>query len=104
MSFLYDDGGRAAAGFRGKAGDCVTRAIAIAMRQPYREIYDAMAALNDDYYGRKLAWQTKYPTAGSRRDRAHVRAHAGRTARKGIVTETVAFHDFMEGRAARPRA
>src|SRR5262245_46562233 len=29
-SFVYDDGGRAAAGFKGKAGDCVCRAIALA--------------------------------------------------------------------------
>jgi hypothetical protein len=29
MTFVYDDGGRSAAGFKGKTGDCVTRAIAI---------------------------------------------------------------------------
>jgi hypothetical protein len=28
MSWAYDDGGRKAAGFKGDAGDCVTRAIA----------------------------------------------------------------------------
>lgn len=38
--FVYDDGGRAAAGFKGVAGDCVVRAIAIAAQKPYREIYD----------------------------------------------------------------
>jgi hypothetical protein len=37
-----DDGGRAAAGFKGKTGDCVTRAIAIATGKPYREVYDAL--------------------------------------------------------------
>lgn len=41
----YDDGGRAAAGFRGDAGDCVTRAVAIATGRPYREVYDELAAL-----------------------------------------------------------
>ena len=40
MNWVYDDGGREAAGFRGDAGDCVTRAIAIATRRPYREVYD----------------------------------------------------------------
>lgn len=40
--FVFDDGGRAAAGFRGGAGDCVTRAIAIATGKPYREVYDAI--------------------------------------------------------------
>ena len=40
MKFIFNDGGRAAAGFKGGAGDCVTRAIAIATGKPYREIYD----------------------------------------------------------------
>lgn len=46
MLFLRDDGGRTAAGFRGDAGDCVTRAIAIATDTPYREIYDALGEFN----------------------------------------------------------
>lgn len=44
IAFEYDDGGRAAAGFRGETGDCVTRAIAIATGIPYAEVY---AAIND---------------------------------------------------------
>ena len=44
MKYLYNDGGRAAAGYKGKAGDCVTRAIAIAGK-PYQEVYDALNAL-----------------------------------------------------------
>lgn len=39
-----NDGGRAAAGFRGDTGDCVTRAVAIATGLPYREVYDAINA------------------------------------------------------------
>jgi len=38
--FQFDDGGRAAAGYGGKAGDCVVRAIAIATARPYQQIYD----------------------------------------------------------------
>lgn len=38
--FRFDDGGRAEAGYRGKAGDCVVRAIAIATGRDYQEIYD----------------------------------------------------------------
>lgn len=38
--FVYSDGGRAEAGFKGKTGDCVTRAIAIASGRPYKEIYN----------------------------------------------------------------
>jgi hypothetical protein len=41
-SFVFDDGGRAAAGYKGTTGDCVTRAIAIAARIPYQEAYDAI--------------------------------------------------------------
>ena len=40
MEWIYDDGGRAKAGFKGKTGDCVCRAIAIATGKPYKEVYD----------------------------------------------------------------
>ena len=40
MEFHKNDGGRDASGYRGKAGDCVCRAIAIATEKPYQEIYD----------------------------------------------------------------
>lgn len=40
MEWVYDDGGRAAAGFKGTTGDCVCRAIAIATEMPYKEVYD----------------------------------------------------------------
>ncbi len=42
MQYVPDDGGRAAAGYRGAAGDCVVRAIAIATEQPYQAVYDAL--------------------------------------------------------------
>ncbi len=45
MTFIFNDGGRASAGFHGRAGDCVVRAIAIATGKPYREVYDALNAL-----------------------------------------------------------
>jgi hypothetical protein len=38
--WIYDDGGRAAAGYKGEAGDCVVRAIAIASQLPYQKVYD----------------------------------------------------------------
>lgn len=43
--WVNNDGGRAAAGFKGSTGDCVTRAIAIATGKPYREVYDALNLL-----------------------------------------------------------
>jgi len=42
MNYVYDDGGRAAAGYKGETGDCVVRAIAIATEMPYQEVYDAI--------------------------------------------------------------
>jgi hypothetical protein len=47
MKFIYDDGGRATAGYRGEGGDCVTRSIAIATGKPYQEVYDALNAFGD---------------------------------------------------------
>lgn len=41
----YNDGGRAAAGYKGEAGDCVTRAIAIATGDSYQSVYDALSGL-----------------------------------------------------------
>lgn len=46
LRYVYDDGGRSAAGFKGDApGDCVARAIAIATRRPYRDVYDDLHQL-----------------------------------------------------------
>jgi hypothetical protein len=42
MEFIWNDGGRAASGFVGLAGDCVTRAITIATGIAYREVYAAL--------------------------------------------------------------
>ena len=38
----YNDGGRAAAGFKGDTGDCVCRAIAIATGDSYQHVYDML--------------------------------------------------------------
>jgi hypothetical protein len=43
MTFQHNDGGRAAAGFKGAAGDCVARAVAIASGRPYAEVYARLA-------------------------------------------------------------
>jgi hypothetical protein len=41
-AWVQDDGGRAAAGYRGEAGDCMVRAVAIATGLPYQVVYDAI--------------------------------------------------------------
>ena len=42
MKYKFNDGGRVAAGFKGHAGDCVVRAVAIATEQPYMDVYKAL--------------------------------------------------------------
>lgn len=42
MEFIWSDGGRAASGFVGSTGDCVTRAIAIGTGTNYRTVYDEL--------------------------------------------------------------
>jgi hypothetical protein len=46
MQYKYNDGGREAAGYKGKTGDCVARSIAIASGRPYQEVYDRLAQGN----------------------------------------------------------
>lgn len=71
MRFVVDDGGRAAAGYKGLTGDCVTRAIAIAAQLPYQQVYDA---LNET--ARKHEWAGR---SGGRSD-----------ARRGVHKQTIA--------------
>lgn len=49
MSYVYNDGGRAAAGFKGKTGDCVCRSIAIATGIPYQKVYDRLNEIAASY-------------------------------------------------------
>ena len=72
MPFVYNDGGRNAAGFKGKAGDCVTRSIAIVSGKDYAEVYKALA------HG-----------MGSQRK------SKGKTARNGITTKRKWFKEYM---------
>lgn len=60
--FVRDDGGRAAAGFKGSTGDCVERSIAIATQLPYDEVYRELSQ-------RQRAWleRTRRPRAKARR-------------------------------------
>jgi len=45
MRYKYNDGGRADAGYKGDAGDCVPRAIIIANNLPYRKVRADLDAL-----------------------------------------------------------
>ena len=44
-----NDGGRQQAGFKGGAGDCVVRSIAIAAQLPYLQVYEDLRSANQNY-------------------------------------------------------
>lgn len=71
MRWTYNDGGRAAVGFKGTTRDCVTRAIAIATRRPYLDVY---AGLN-------LAAERERPRRGRQRSSARTGIHKQTTRR-----------------------
>jgi len=80
MDWVYNDGGRAAAGYIGKTGDCVCRAVAIATEQDYQVVYDRLAHGN--------ATQRKTKRSG--------RASGKRTAADGISVTRKWFKDYLE--------
>ena len=73
--FQFNDGGRADAGYKGRTGDCVVRAIAIASGLPYRQVYDA---IND------IAAKERPTRAGKRS-----------SSRLGVFKKT--YHDYILG-------
>ena len=80
MKFQFNDGGRSEAGYKGHAGDCVARAIAIATGRPYAEIYEILAQGN--FEQRKTKKSPK--TAGKK------------TASHGISVKRKWFKDYMK--------
>jgi hypothetical protein len=46
MKFQFNDGGRAAAGYKGEVSDCVVRAISIATGRCYDAVYAELFSLN----------------------------------------------------------
>ena len=52
MKYNYNDGGRSQY-FKGDAGDCVVRAIAIASSLDYKKVYDDLHKLNTKYMSSK---------------------------------------------------
>lgn len=78
MRWVIDDGGRAAAGFSGSAGDCVVRAIAIAAEIPYRQVYDDLHELARSIKGRS---------------RAAMASRAKPTPRTGVFRKV--YHDYL---------
>jgi hypothetical protein len=77
MNFPFNDGGRLAAGFKGSAGDCVVRAVAIATGRDYKEVYDALAQVNVSA-------------------RTNTRASGKRSARNGVAVRSAGFKRYMK--------
>ncbi len=78
LRFQFNDGGRAEAGFKGGAGDCVVRAIAIAARLPYLQVYEDLrvanaryAELRNDKLARRLNAKGSSPRNGNHRNVFH---------------------------------
>lgn len=88
-NFQYDDGGREAAGFQGRTGDCVTRAIAIATKMPYREVYDAINRINQTAKTVTLARKRRRPLS----DRSKRRI-ARTSSRTGVLKD--AWKAYLE--------
>lgn len=82
MPFEYDDGGRADL-FKAKAGDCVTRSIAIAAGLPYKEVYDKLADGNANE--RRSPGKT-CATNNRKRNKAQTASHGINTRRKWFKT------------------
>ena len=69
-----DDGGRAAAGYKGHAGDCVVRSIAIVTKLPYQQIYNDLFKANEEFrtnsktkLARSLKQKNDTPRTGTHR-------------------------------------
>ena len=78
IEFNYNDGGRSEAGYKGKSGDCVCRAIAIVTGKPYTEIFEFLANGNATQRTRK----------GQKK--------RGKTAQSGINVTRKWFKDYMK--------
>jgi len=64
MEYVYNDGGRVEAGFKGKSGDCVVRAIAIAAELPYMRVYKDLRKINSDFANGRSRTAKKIQTTG----------------------------------------
>ena len=49
LELKVDDGGRSAAGYKGKAGDCVIRSIAIVTGMNYQKVYQDLYNANENF-------------------------------------------------------
>lgn len=85
MNFKFNDGGREKSGYKGSAGDCVTRAIAIATGKTYNEVYDRMFIEIKKLAATKRSAAAKKAGGGGGR--------AGTTPRNGVSKKV--YHKYL---------
>ena len=74
LKLKVDDGGRSAAGYKGKAGDCVVRSIAIVTGMSYQKVYQDLYNANENFrissktkLARSLKQKNDSPRTGTHR-------------------------------------
>jgi len=74
LQLKVDDGGRSAAGYKGKAGDCVVRSIAIVTGMNYQKVYQDLYNANEKFrissktkLARSLKQKNDSPRTGTHR-------------------------------------
>jgi len=74
LKLKINDGGRAAAGYKGQVGDCVVRSIAIVTGQPYQKVYNDLFKANEEFrntsktkLARSLKQRNDSPRSGTHR-------------------------------------
>lgn len=74
LELKVDDGGRANAGYKGMAGDCVVRSIAIAANLSYKKVYEDLYQANEIFrttsktkLARSLKQKNDSPRTGTHR-------------------------------------
>ncbi len=85
MLFKYNDGGRELAGFKGSAGDCVTRAITIVTGKAYKEVYDELFSEIKEFTATKRSKAAKKAARGG--------GLSGTTPSNGISKEV--YHKYL---------
>ncbi len=81
MEHEYHDGGRENAGYKGEAGDCVTRSISIATGQSYKKVYEDLHKASKEYSER---WNCKVARGIKKR---------GASPRNGVYREI--YEDYL---------
>lgn len=105
--WVETDGGRAAAGYKGKTGDCAVRAVAVALGLDYKAAYNELAAENAKITGVKSCrngiWKSALEAVLARYgwEWRSAPKFEGRHARAADFTTAAGYSDFIIARMGR---